>query len=136
MARILAVDDQLHMNHIIATWLGRNGHEVVRACDGQAALELLRSADFDLLITDVDMPRMDGLTLISQEGVVDGLRAVVVLTGRHDYNSLDVTVDREKVRFLPKPFSPSKLAQLVQELLERTPAASAVNAAPDPNSAH
>lgn len=127
MARILTVDDQPHMNHVIATWLARNGHEVTRACDGREAWDLLRGEAFDILITDVDMPRMDGLTLINQPGVVDGLRGVVVLTGRHDYADLDSAVWREKVHFLPKPFSPSKLVQLVEKLIASEPADSPVS---------
>jgi len=117
MARVLAVDDQPHMTYVIATWLTENGHEVVRASDGAAALELLRAEPFDVLITDVDMPRMDGLSLLSHRDAVDQLRGVVVLTGRHDYKELNPSCCSEKIRLLPKPFSPSGLAQLVEQLL-------------------
>lgn len=117
MARVLAVDDQPHMTYIIATWLTENGHEVVRATDGAAALERLRAEPFDVLVTDVDMPRMDGLSLLRQHDAVNRLRGVIVLTGRCDYQDLDPACGKEKVRLLPKPFSPTRLAQLVEELL-------------------
>ncbi len=114
MARILAVDDQPHMTCIIAHWLTEQGHEVVCASDGARALELLRTEPFDVLITDVDMPRMDGLTLLRQRDVVDRLLAVVVITGRSDYPDLNGASGNEKIHILPKPFSPSELARLVR----------------------
>jgi CheY-like chemotaxis protein len=113
MARILAVDDQPHMTHIIAHWLTEQGHEVVCASDGARALELLRAESFDVLVTDVDMPGMDGLTLLRQRDLIDRLLAVVVLTGRSDYADLHGPPGGAKVHFLPKPFSPSELARLV-----------------------
>ena len=117
MARILVVDDQPHMTHIVAKTLGRIGHDVVRACDGADALERLRAEPFDLLISDVDMPRMDGLTLVRHRDVVDRLRAVVMLTGRCDFDDLGLEYCAEKIHSLPKPFSPSRLVQLIERLL-------------------
>lgn len=125
MARVLAVDDESHMTYVIATWLTKHGHEVVRASDGAAALELLRAEPFDLLITDVDMPRMDGLSLLSHRDAVEQLRGIVVLTGRCDYKELDLPCPSDKVQLLPKPFGPSRLAELVAQLLslESSPSA-------------
>jgi DNA-binding NtrC family response regulator len=125
MARILAVDDQPHMTWVIANWLGKHGHEVVRAFDGAAAAERLRGESFDLLITDVDMPRMDGLSLLSERDAIDRLRGVVVLTGRQDYKELGSIYGKDKIHILPKPFSPSRLVQLVDKLLsdEHSPSA-------------
>jgi DNA-binding NtrC family response regulator len=117
MARILAVDDQPHMTCIIARWLARQGHEVVRADDGRAALELLRSQPFDILVSDVDMPGMDGLSLVAQGDVTARLRAVILITGRHDYRQLRPNC-RAALHVLPKPFSPNRLAQLIEEILE------------------
>ncbi|MFQ5805739.1 MAG: response regulator [Phycisphaerae bacterium] len=124
MARVLAVDDQPHMTYIVATWLAENGHEVVRASDGAAALELLRAEPFDLLITDVDMPHMDGLSLLSHHEVMDRLVGIIVLTGRCDFQDLDASCCKEKIHLLPKPFSPSGLAQLVEGLIATEPSPS------------
>ncbi len=117
VARVLAVDDEPHMTRVVATWLTKNGHEVVCASDGGAALELLRAEPFDVLITDVDMPHMDGLSLLSQRDVVERLRGIVLITGRCDYKNLVSSCPKEMVRLLPKPFSPSRLAEFVEELL-------------------
>ena len=117
MARVLVVDDKPHITHVIASWLKTKGHDVSRADDGDTALELLRTETFDILVTDVDMPRMDGLSLIAHQDVVERLRGIVVLTGRDDYADLIATFSREKTRLLPKPFSPTRLTQLVDKLM-------------------
>ncbi len=125
MARVLAVDDAPHMTRVVSTWLTKNGHEVVCAADGGAALELLRAESFDVLITDLDMPHMDGLSLLSQREVLEQLRGVVVITGRCDYKNLESACPKEMIRLLPKPFSPSRLAEFVEELLSLNPSPSA-----------
>lgn len=127
MARVLSVDDQPHMSHVIAIWLKKNGHEVVQADNGVTALELLRSGEFDVLVTDVDMPHMDGLTLISHRDAIARLRGVIVLTGRHDYEDLRASVPEGKAHVLPKPFSPSRFMLLVHEILSHQNPASATS---------
>ncbi len=125
MAKVLAVDDQPHLTFIIYSLLTKNGHDVVRACDGVAALERLMAEKFDVLVTDVDMPRMDGLTLLSHREAVDGLCGIIVLTSRDDFRELGLSHCRDRVEFLPKPFSPIKLAELVDRFVLRQPAPSA-----------
>jgi DNA-binding NtrC family response regulator len=118
VARILTVDDQLHMTCVMARWLGRQGHTVVRAENGKVALELLRAEPIDILVTDVDMPEMDGLTLAGHSDVGQQLRAVILVTGRPDYKELRVRC-RAEVHVLPKPFSPDRLTHLIGEILQR-----------------
>ncbi len=117
MAKILVVDDKPHIRHVIELWLGAKGHDITCADDGEAALQLLRAEMFDILITDVDMPRMDGMSLIAHDDVVGRLRGVVVLTGREDYADLEAPSNREKIHFLPKPFSPTGVTRLVNQLV-------------------
>ncbi|HWP39559.1 MAG TPA: response regulator, partial [Tepidisphaeraceae bacterium] len=63
MARILIVDDQELMRDSLAATLAREGHEVVAAGDGPVAVNKLQGSRFDLLITDLKMPRMTGIEL-------------------------------------------------------------------------
>jgi CheY-like chemotaxis protein len=108
------------MTRVISMWLSQQGHDVVRAGSAVEALDRLRGQDFDLLITDVDMPEMDGLALLSQPEVGRRLRGVIVITGRTDYSELMPT-GCVACRVLPKPFSPTRLAELVHELLDAAP---------------
>ncbi|MDR3746354.1 MAG: response regulator [Acidobacteriaceae bacterium] len=65
-ARILVVDDELELLEIFAAWLGRSGCEVFTAPNGAEALKILQSEQIDVLISDIRMPIMDGVTLVRQ----------------------------------------------------------------------
>ena len=125
MAKVLAVDDQPHLTFIIYSLLTKNGHDVARAGDGVAALERLMAEKFDVLVTDVDMPRMDGLTLLSHREAVDGLCGIIVLTSRDDFRELGLLHCHDRIEFLPKPFSPMKLSELVDQFVHHQAATSA-----------
>jgi len=60
MDRILVVDDEEKMRHLLSIMLGRRGYLVDQAGDGVEALEMLGNVHYDMVITDVKMPRMDG----------------------------------------------------------------------------
>ncbi|HEY5020127.1 MAG TPA: response regulator [Steroidobacteraceae bacterium] len=64
--RILAVDDSASMRHMVGVTLRAAGYEVVEAADGAEALEYARLNAVDLVLADVNMPRMDGITLVSE----------------------------------------------------------------------
>lgn len=64
MTRILAVDDSASMRQMVAFALQGAGFEVTEAEDGQAALDIAQNEQFDAVVADVNMPRMDGITLI------------------------------------------------------------------------
>lgn len=124
MAKILVVEDDPHILRVISLWLTRQGHEVIEARNGQAALELVRAQRPDVLITDVNMPLMDGLQLVEQ--VVQDVRAprgIVLLTNRWDHGEMSDRFTEWHVHVLPKPFSPSKLSVLVKLLIENPAAA-------------
>ena len=65
-ARVLVVDDDPLNRMMLTMGLEEQGHTVVQAEDGQAALELLESQPFDLVITDIEMPRLDGHALLDR----------------------------------------------------------------------
>jgi len=117
MARILTVDDQPHITACLKIFLQRHGHEVHRACNGVLALERLRNESFDVLVTDVDMPEMNGLDLIAHEDAVRDLRVILVLTGRTDYKKLAALQKDPHVHLAPKPFSPSTIASQIEQAL-------------------
>jgi DNA-binding response OmpR family regulator len=119
MAKILIAEDDAHMMRVLALWLTRNGHEVFEAPDGEAARTILADADVDLLVSDVNMPRLDGLDL------VDWIRTekseslpIVMLSSRCDQDSIAADLKPRNVRVHPKPFSPSRLVVEIEQLLE------------------
>nr|WP_242674432.1 response regulator [Marinobacter halodurans] len=79
MANILAVDDAASIRQMVAFALKGAGHAVTEAADGKQALELARQRGFDLVLTDVNMPVMDGLALTRELRKLAGFRFTPIL---------------------------------------------------------
>jgi type IV pilus assembly protein PilB len=119
--RILITDDDAQMRRLIRAILERDGYEVTEAADGLDALDAVESHPFDLILLDIDMPRLNGL------GVLEELRArvktsgipVIVLTARTDDTETRV-LDLGAQDFLNKPVQPQSLQARVRAVLRRS----------------
>lgn len=123
MARIVVAEDQAHIRHILIMWLKRHGHEVFEAQNGLEAVQWLRTQPVELLITDVNMPEMDGIALAKvafSECVT--LRHVFVVTSRCDQHDIVAQVESSHVSVMPKPFSPSQMLRDVEAVVSAAPA--------------
>jgi CheY-like chemotaxis protein len=119
MSSVLIVDDDAHIARVLSIWLRRHGYHVMCAGDGLEALEVMRDAPIDLLITDVNMPGLDGVGLVRavrDEGGCDF--PIFALTARCDREGLENDLRSRGVRFFSKPFLPSELLAAVEEVLE------------------
>jgi CheY-like chemotaxis protein len=118
--RILVADDDPQMRRLIKSVLQREGFEVVEAVDGLDALEAVERSQVDLVILDLEMPRLDGL------GVLDELRAqmrtaslpVIVLTAQHG-ESEEKALDLGAHDYLTKPVQTRSLVARVRAVLKR-----------------
>jgi two-component system, cell cycle response regulator len=111
-ARILVVDDEPAVRQAIVDTLGHDGYAVCEASNGTSALECLEREPFALVITDVVMPQMDGLSFLKTAGQRGYRTAYIVMTGD---TAWDVAVEAMKLGaadYLPKPF-PLELLRLV-----------------------
>lgn len=81
MAKILVVDDQESMRHIISVMLEEKGHVVVRAEDGAEAFDEFQNGSFDLIVADVNMPKLDGLAFLQKVKAVKPTTKVIFVTG-------------------------------------------------------
>jgi two-component system chemotaxis response regulator CheY len=131
MARIVIAEDSVHIRNVLSMWLSRNGHEVRSATDGRAALACLQEIPADLLITDVNMPEMDGIALAGAAfDVCPTLRWVFLVSSRCDQEEMLAQLAcRARVSLFPKPFSPSHLLSEVARVTAEQVAGAAV--APD-----
>ena len=121
MAKILVAEDDRHISRVITLWLKRNGHQVVAAYDGASALEMIREERPDMLITDVNMPGLDGLDLLEAaraEGILD--RKAIVLTSRCDQREIEARAGKVDAFVHPKPFSPQRLMEAIESALHST----------------
>src|SRR5262245_33306043 len=119
-ATILVVDDDRSTRKLISTVLRQEGHQVVEACDGAIALEILQPLRCDLVITDFVMPKLNGLGLVEQLHSLQPQMPIIFITGYLSAVS-DRTIVDEAAEFLPKPFELDVLRSTVQRLLASTP---------------
>ena len=118
--KILIVDDEKHIRTICSEILGRQNYQVTCLGNPQAALEAARREPFDLLLTDISMPGMDGLELLGAIKKLQKEITAVLMTG---YGTVDHAIQSIHLGangFLIKPFSQQDLIQAVEGALERS----------------
>ncbi|WP_045215372.1 sigma-54-dependent transcriptional regulator [Desulfonatronovibrio magnus] len=117
MAKILIVDDEQRMRHLLSIILKKKGYEVEEAEDGMQAMDMLSSRPFDLVITDVKMPRMDGHALLRQIKKT-GLNYPVVFISAFGTVESAVEAMRDGVMdFITKPFEQERVVLTVERIL-------------------
>ena len=118
MARILIVDDQEMMRDSLAATLARAGHEVVAANDGPVAVTRLGSTRFDLMITDLKMPKMTGIELLGEAKRLRAEMPVVVMTAFATVNTAVEAMKMGAYDYIQKPFDGDEIKLLVERTLE------------------
>jgi DNA-binding NtrC family response regulator len=116
-ARILLVDDEPDMLENCSRILGRQGHTCLTAANGRAALAVLEQEHPDLLVTDLKMPEMDGMTLLQAAHELDPALPVIMLTGFATIESAVAAVKEGAFDYLPKDFSVDQLRLAVDRAL-------------------
>ncbi len=120
MATILLAEDDVHIIRVVSMWLKQHKHTVLEAPNGKRALELARAHHPDLLVTDVNMPGMDGIELARHCAAEQLARqGIVLLTSRCDQADIGDALQGLSVVFHPKPFSPSRLVAEIDQMLQR-----------------
>ncbi len=116
---ILTVDDSSTMRQMIAFTLKGANFEVVEAGDGVEALEVAKGKKLSLVITDVNMPRMDGITLVQRLRALPEFKftPILVLTTESDAAMKQKGKEAGATGWIVKPFSPEKLLDVVNKVL-------------------
>ena len=127
--RILVVDDTSEIRTLLSRVLTGQGYDVLEACDGQEALSTCRgvNGDVDLLLTDIKMPRVDGVELATTLTASYPSIRVLYISGQCDTDEIQAQVSERGFGFLSKPFMPDMLIRRVEQVL--TPARRPVQAA-------
>lgn len=118
-ASILIVDDEQHVRESLSSWFVEDGYDVSAAPSGKEALLLLGRRHFNVVITDIKMPGMDGLELQHRIHEVDPDVAIILVTA---YASVDTAVKALKegaYDYLSKPFDPEELSRIVEKACEK-----------------
>lgn len=118
-ARILVVDDERGVVRFCVRILQRQGYIVSGLSNSQTALELLKQESFDLLLTDIKMPRLDGLELLRLAKQIDPHLSVVLITGYGTMEDAVKAIHLGAQGFIMKPFEPDNLIFTIQDNLAR-----------------
>lgn len=119
MRSILAVDDSASMRQMVSFTLRSSGYDVIEAVDGQDALDKVAGRQVDLVLTDQNMPRMDGLTLVRSLRATPQYAATPILLLTTE--SSDAMKAQGKsagaTGWLVKPFDPARLMDVVKKVI-------------------
>lgn len=119
-ARILVVDDEPGMRDMLSFELSAHGYQVVTAENGMEALEQFKRQAFDLVISDLKMPKMDGMALLDELTKVDPSIEVIMATG---FGTVETAVEAMKkgaYGFIQKPFNLDEAYALIERALEKS----------------
>ena len=120
MARILVVDDQEMMRDSLVGTLVREGHEVIGCVDAAAAIGRLQANRFDLLITDLKMPKMTGIELLGEAKRLRPEMPVVLMTAFATVNTAVEAMKLGAYDYIQKPFDGDEIKLLIERTLEHS----------------
>jgi two-component system chemotaxis response regulator CheY len=118
--KVLLVDDSTTILNLLGMVFKEHGFEVIKALDGLQALDCLRAGPVDVMVTDVNMPRLDGFSLITQVRADPAWSSlpIVVLSTEADPRDQQRGLERGANLYLVKPIKPAQLVSHVLALLD------------------
>jgi CheY-like chemotaxis protein len=119
-ATVLVVEDDRSNRDLISKVLRQDGYQVLEACDGAIALEMLQTLRCDLVITDFLMPKLNGIKFVEQLLSLQPRIPIILITGYLSALSSTPIVDKV-AEVLAKPFDLNVLRSTVRRLLDTTP---------------
>ena len=120
MRRILAVDDSSSIREMVGFTLRKAGYEVVEAVDGKDGLSKVNHGKFDLIITDLNMPNVDGIQLITAVRKLPGCSfiPILMLTTESQAEKKDAGRKAGATGWIVKPFNADQLIAVIQKLVK------------------
>ena len=117
--KIMVVDDSNAIRQSVSFILKENGFETMEACDGQDGLNKLKDQAVDLIITDVNMPNMDGITMVRELRATDTHKftPILVLTTESQASIMQDGKSAGATGWIVKPFSNDKLIATIKKVL-------------------
>ena len=120
MAKLLVVDDENNLRLVVQKEMTRQGHEVETASDGETAWQMLEQKDFDVILSDINMPRLDGIGLLRRmREKSSNPPEVIMLTGQATVETAIEAMKLGAYDYLTKPYRITELAALVTQAAEK-----------------
>lgn len=121
MYKILIVDDEAHIREVIREYAEFEGHEVDEACDGMEAVEKAKANDYDMIIMDVMMPKLDGYSACKEIRKIKSTPVLMLSARGEEYDKLfgfEIGIDD----YVVKPFSPKEVMARINAIVKRNSA--------------
>jgi DNA-binding NtrC family response regulator len=118
VGRILIVDDEESMGQFLSIMLKKEGHTVQAVNSGAAALKQLRSCSYDAVITDIQMPKMDGIQVLSGIKAIDATIPVIIMTAYASKQTAIEAVNKGAFHYLDKHAKNEEIKMVVRNALE------------------
>ncbi|WP_019138171.1 response regulator transcription factor [Peptoniphilus timonensis] len=118
MFKILVVDDEKSIREVIRTYAEFEGHEVVEATDGLDAIDKVREEDFDVIVMDIMMPKLDGFSSYKEIKKIKNIPVLMLSARSEEYDKLfgfEIGIDD----YVTKPFSPKELMARLNVIVNR-----------------
>ena len=118
MKKLLVVDDEDKIREVIKEYAEFSGYEVTEAADGMSAIGLCKLNDYDLIIMDVMMPKLDGFSSVKEIKKIKDIPVIMLSARGEEYDKLfgfELGIDD----YVVKPFSPKELMARVNAVLQR-----------------
>ncbi|MEJ5311818.1 MAG: response regulator [Anaerolineae bacterium] len=121
MTTVLVVDDELSIRRMLGYMLGKTDYTVLMASDGEEALEKLANNPVNVLLLDVAMPNMDGLTLLRHVRAMPDYQSlpIIMLTASTDELKRAKALDAGANMFLNKFIKPSELVKMIDQTVQK-----------------
>jgi two-component system, NtrC family, response regulator PilR len=123
MPSILVADDELSMREFLKILLEKEGHDVTTVADGKAALKILSGRSFQLVISDIKMPRLSGLELLERVKEIDQHLPVVLITAYASPEDAVAAMKNGAFDYITKPFRVEEIKKIIGTALTRQPPA-------------
>ncbi|MBR2824905.1 MAG: response regulator transcription factor [Solobacterium sp.] len=120
MAKLLIVDEEKNIREVVKEYAQLNGYEVEEAVDGNEAVSLVERNDYDCIVLDVMMPKLDGFSACKQIKAIKNVPIIMLSARQDEYDKLlgfELGVDD----YVSKPFSPKELMARVKVVVDRVP---------------
>jgi two-component system, NtrC family, response regulator AtoC len=119
MSRILIIDDEPGLRHTLSVILAGDGHTTVTASNGEEGLRELAGEPVDLVLCDIRMPEMDGLTFLDRRREEQGRELIIMMSAYGDDDDAIAAIQRGAYDFIPKPFRAEQVLVVVRKAIER-----------------
>jgi DNA-binding NtrC family response regulator len=115
--QVLVVDDEPNLRRVLGAQLSRDGYEVHAVADGEAALRILQEQYVDVVITDLRMPRLDGLELLRRALALEPELPVVIITAHGTVDNAVAALKSGAFDYITKPFDQNEVRNVVRKAL-------------------